>query len=80
MKYSGETINLNARVPIELLKRLDVQAKSFDVTRSDLIRSILEPLFFTPEELYRRYDKERTISAWIRAGMPEPDPTAQFDQ
>jgi predicted transcriptional regulator len=77
--YSGESTNLNARISIELLDRIDAQAKAFDTTRSMLIRSILEPLFLTRDELKARLAKEKAISDWIRAGMPEPDPAKKYD-
>jgi hypothetical protein len=79
-KYSGETAYLNARIPIELFDRLEAKVKALDTTRSLLVRSILEMMFLSPDELKAISDRERAVSRWVRAGMPEPDPTAEFDQ
>jgi hypothetical protein len=78
-KYCGETAYLNARIPIELFDRLEAKAKALDTTRSMLIRSILEMMFLSPDELKAIFDRERAVSRWIRAGMPSPDPTEQYD-
>ncbi len=66
MPYSGPIAYLNARIPIELLERLDSKAQEFDLTRSMLIRSILEMIFLTPDEIQSRVDKERAIAALVK--------------
>src|SRR6266478_5682421 len=70
MPYSGPIAYLNARIPIELLERLDSKAQEFDLTRSMLIRSILEMMFLTPDEIQSRVDKERAIAALVKRATP----------
>jgi hypothetical protein len=78
--YSGNRAYLNARIPVELLNRLHERAHDLQITKSMLVRSILEMCLLTRDELTERLNRERQIQNWIRAGMPEgQDPEATWN-
>jgi predicted DNA-binding protein len=69
--YSGESGHFNARLPIELINRLEAKANDLQTTKSMLARTILEMILLTPEAIKERVRKENALRLWFKAGMPE---------
>ena len=79
MPYSGNAAFLTARIPIEIMNRLDAKAQELDMTRSTLVRRIFEIVLLTPDELKERQRRANAICDWIRNGMdPAKDPEDEW--
>ena len=69
--YSRESGHFNARLPIDLINRLEAKAHDLQTTKSMLVRTILEMAILTPDEIKERIRRENAIRQWFKAGMPE---------
>jgi hypothetical protein len=69
--YSGESWHFNARLPIELVNRLEARARDLHVTKSMRFRTILEMILLTPDELNERVRRENAFRQWFKLGMPD---------
>lgn len=80
MPYSGNAAFLTARIPIEIMHRLDAKAQELDMTRSTLVRRIFEIVLLTPGELAERQRRANAICEWIRNGAdPANDPEDEWN-
>jgi hypothetical protein len=71
---------LTARVPDDLINRLDAKARELQITRGMLVRTVLETLVSTPDELRERIRRESAIRKWIRNGCdPDKDPEKEWN-
>src|SRR5262249_50336379 len=69
--YSGESGHFNARLPIELINRLEARAQDLQITKSMLVRTLLAIVLLTRDELAERVNSERHIQQLIRAEMKD---------
>jgi predicted DNA-binding protein len=78
--YSGNSGFLTARIPIELIERMDAKAQELGTSRSMIVRQVLEMIFLEPRELTELIKKENAIRVWLRSGAkPEDDPEAEWN-
>ena len=78
MKYSGNTAMVTMRMPVELLERLDQKRRDFALTRTTMVRTLLELSFLTPDELKEHARREAAMRQWFKSGLtakPSSPPT-----
>ena len=67
MKYGGETTMVAMRMPVKLLERLDQKCRDFELTRTTMVRTLLELSFLTPDELKERVRRETAMRQWFKS-------------
>lgn len=68
MSYCGDTATMTMRMPVELLERLDQKCHDFELTRTMMVRTLLELSFLTPDELNERARREAAMRQWFKSG------------
>jgi predicted DNA-binding protein len=69
--YGGETRITSYRLPVELLDRINRKCNEFQLTRTMLVRTILETAIMDADQLRERYRREAAMRAWFKNGADE---------
>jgi predicted DNA-binding protein len=71
-KYSGESVMITARIPVELFDRLTQKSEELEISRSLFVRTMIECAVLKPEEMKALFARERAVIDYIRSGNTQP--------